>query len=60
MDHLADGLLLSAIGLLLALPIATVLLWKRVDATRRRREMKEGNRIYKVWLDSSVPRERRK
>lgn len=61
MDQLTDGLLLpAAIVLLLGLPIATVVLYRRADAARRRREMKEGNRIYKDWLDSSVPRQERR
>lgn len=51
-EHLAA----YAVGLLLALPVAAAVLWKVMDTTRKRRAraaMKEGNRIYKDWLDSS-------
>lgn len=56
MDQLADGILLPALVLLLCLPFATGWLWRRADILRRRREMREGNRIYKEWLDSSADR----
>ena len=45
-----------AFGLLFGLPVAAILLYKILHTSRLRREraaMKEGNRIWKDWLDSS-------
>jgi hypothetical protein len=52
----AESLVPYAFGLLFGLPVAGALVYKVLHTSRLRREraaMKEGNRIWKEWLDSS-------